>query len=138
MSIRAWGRVPATPSDGAIWGQATFGGPQQFGPGSGQGYVWQVVETDANGFSDYVYITALVQCLKLNLGESPFWADWGIPAQRSVTQQVFPNYYVTLMQQRYSKFFASLQITQVQNPTPTYNVYIVTNQGVVVQLQIPV
>ena len=49
---------------------------------------WREVDTDANGFNDFVYLTALVQELKLNLGESPFWADRGIPAKPSVVQQV--------------------------------------------------
>lgn len=99
---------------------------------------WEVVQTDSAGFDDYVYITALIQCLKLNLNESPFWANWGIPAKQSVTQQIFPDFYVALIQQRYSIYFASLIISKVQNPTPTYNVNIVTNQGVKISQDIAV
>jgi hypothetical protein len=100
--------------------------------------VWEVVTTDQNGFNDYVYITAMIQCIKLNINESPFWADWGIPAQQSVVQQVFPDFYVALIQQRYAPFFASLQITKLQSVTPTYNVSVVTNQGVQIAVSIPV
>jgi hypothetical protein len=97
----------------------------------GTGGTWVVVETDANGNNDLVYVTALIQVLKLTTGESPFFAQAGIPAQQSVIQQVFPDYYVSLIQQAYAPFFASLQITRASNAfPPTYTVTIVTNQGV--------
>lgn len=99
---------------------------------------WEVVQTTPAGQDDYVYITAMIQCIKLNINESPFWADWGIPAQQSVVQQVFPDFYVALIQQRYAPFFASLQITKLQSTTPTYNVSVVTNQGVSIAMSIPV
>jgi len=99
---------------------------------------WVEVQTDSTGANDYVYITSLVQCLKLNINESPFWANWGIPAQQSVVQQIFPDFYVALMQQRFSPYFAALQITKVQSTTPTYNVSITTNQGVKMAVSVPV
>jgi len=99
---------------------------------------WLTVTTDASGQNDYVHITALIQCLKLNLNESPFWANWGIPAQQSVVQQIFPDFYVSLIQQRYSAYFASLQISKVASFTPTYNVNIITNQGVKMQMSVAV
>ena len=100
--------------------------------------VWTVVETTPEGQNDYVYITALVQCIKLNINESPFWADWGIPAQQSVIQQVFPDFYVALIQQRFAPFFARLQITKVPSSIPTYNVDVVTNQGVALNVSVAV
>jgi hypothetical protein len=42
------------------------------------------VTTDANGYNDAVYLTTLSQVLKLNLGESPFYANYGIPQYQSV------------------------------------------------------
>ena len=102
---------------------------------------WQQVSTDANGDNTYVYITALVQALKLNLGESPFYANVGIPAQQSVITQLFPDFYVSQIQTRYAPYFANLTIakqpTTALNPNPTYNISIVTNQGVTVNLSIP-
>jgi len=97
---------------------------------------WVVVTTDANGYNDNVYLTALVQCLKLNLNESPFWANWGIPAQQSVVTQIFPDFYVALMQQRYAQYFASLVIVKVPSSTPTYNITVVTNQGATIQTSV--
>lgn len=91
---------------------------------------WVEVETDSAGFNDYVYLTTLIQCLKLVIGESPFFADYGIPAKASVVQQVFPDYYVANTQQQFSSFFASLIIAREDNPSPTYKVNVTTNQGV--------
>lgn len=100
---------------------------------------WQVVETQPNGSNDYVYVTALIQCIKLNLNESPFWADWGIPAQQSLVQQVAPDYYVALLQQRYAPYFARLTITKETGAAnPTYNVSILTHSGTTIQATIPV
>lgn len=102
-------------------------------------YKWVAVTTDANGNNDACYITALIQCLKLNLGESPFWANYGIPAQQSVLQQIAPDYYVAKVQAQYAPFFASLIISRVTTATvPTYNVNILTHQGATVALTIAV
>ena len=98
---------------------------------------WVKVETDANGHDDYVWITTLLQVLALNLGESPFYGDWGIPAEQSVIQQIFPDYYVTLIQQRFAPYFASLTIAKVNSPKPVYNINIVTNAGVKRAMSVP-
>lgn len=92
--------------------------------------VWQVVETDANGFNDYVYLTTLTQILLLNRGESPFYANYGIPAKPAVVQQVFPDFYVALTQQQMSPFFASLLVAKLDSATPTYRINVTTHQGV--------
>jgi hypothetical protein len=99
---------------------------------------WVEVSTQAGGSNDYVYITSLIQCLLLITGESPFYANFGIPAQQSIIQQVFPDFYVALIQQYFSQFFAVLQISKVRSTTPTYNVNITTNDGTKVQVIIPV
>lgn len=139
--MRVWGRVLQTAQQGLIAGGPGVlgGGPGAgvLGPGS-QALKWVAVVTTPDGNNDYVYVTALVQCLKLSIGESPFWSDWGIPARRSVVQQVFPDYYVALMQQRYAQYFASLQITKVASSTPTYNVVIVLHSGVKIAASVPV
>lgn len=91
---------------------------------------WVQVSPDADGWSDTVYLTSLIQCFKLNWGESPFFGDWGIPAHQSVLQQIAPDYYVTLIQQRYAPFFASLQIAKVINAVePTYTVNVLFHNG---------
>ena len=77
---------------------------------------WVEVQTDANGHDDYVWLTTLIQCLKLNIGESPFYASYGIPARQSVLQQIFPDFYVTQAQIQFSPYFSSLVVSK-QAPT---------------------
>jgi len=93
---------------------------------------WVVVQTDRNGFNDAVYLTALAQTLKLNLSESPFWANFGIPARASVNQQIPPDFYVAFTQAYYSQFFASLIITKERTAEPTYRIDIVAQSGAIV------
>lgn len=94
---------------------------------------WVEVTTDANGFNDYVYITTLIQTLLLNLGESPFYADRGIPAHQSVIQQVFPDFYMSRTQQQFSQYFASLTLARLPGTTPTYRMDVTTHSGAKVQ-----
>lgn len=98
---------------------------------------WVEVQTDVKGFNDYVYITTLIQVLLLNLGESPFFANYGIPAHPSVVLQLFPDFYVSFTQRQFSAYFASLIISKLPTFEPTYNVSITTNQGAVVSVTIP-
>jgi hypothetical protein len=105
---------------------------------------WWVVVTDGEGFNDSVYLTALAQVIKLNLGESPFFADWGIPAHESVVTQIYPNFFLSRIQQQFSNFFASLILTpepigqgsresfaagQDGMPAPSYRISVLTNYG---------
>lgn len=103
-------------------------------------YTWVAVTTNADGYNDYVYVTNLIQVLKLNRNESPFFANYGIPAQLSVIQQIHPDIYVALTQAQFAPFFASLIITKTSGnaTTPVYQVSIVTKQNVQIQLEIPV
>ena len=101
-------------------------------------YQWVEVSTTASGSNDAVYITTLVQCLKLNLGESPFYGNYGIPAYRSIVTQIFPTFYALQTQTQFAQYFASLLITQQPSTTPTYLVQLVTNQGVQVSLPVAV
>lgn len=96
---------------------------------------WLEVTTDANGFNDAVMLTTLAQVLLLNRGESPFFGDYGIPAQQAVITDILPDFYVTLTQQQFASNFASLIInrrpmsgTGPTNP-PVYDVNVITNLG---------
>lgn len=91
--------------------------------------VWEEVDPDANGFNDPIYLTTLVQCLKLSPGESPFYSNYGIPAQTSVIQQVLPTFYVNQLQQQFAPKFASLIISIVEQLPPTYKIDALTNSG---------
>lgn len=96
---------------------------------------WVEITTDPDGNNDSVHITALVQTLMLNLGESPFYANTGIPAQRTILQQLYPDYYVNQTQRQFSQHFASLNIQRQPNTTyPKYNVYATTHLGATITL----
>lgn len=94
--------------------------------------VWTEVDTDANGYNDQVWLTTLAQCIQLSPGESPFYAQYGIPAQPSVVSQILPSFYVSQLQTLFAQYFASLIISQdntASRLTPTYKVDVLTNQG---------
>lgn len=114
--MRTWGRVYSDPDT----------------------WTWVEVSTDDQGFNDYVYITTLVQTLLLNLGESPFYADYGIPAQPAVIQQIFPDFYVAMTQQQFAPFFAALTVAKVDAAYPSYRINITTQQGVRVNAEVPI
>lgn len=99
---------------------------------------WVEVTTDVNGFNDSVYLTTLAQVLKLNLGESPFFANYGIPQYQTIMTRVFPDYYVMQTQQQFSPYFASLSAVRVPATyPPAYNVTAVTHSGSVLSTTIP-
>jgi hypothetical protein len=92
--------------------------------------VWTEVLTDSNGFNDQCYLTTLVQVLKLNLGESPFWANMGIPALNSAQMNLPPDAYVAIVQQYFAQYFANLSVARVPGQAnPTYNIFALTNYG---------
>lgn len=98
---------------------------------------WVVVQTAANGDSSMVYLVALCQCLLLNLNESPFYGQFGLPARQSVQQQVAPDLYVARIQRYFAQFFASLIIAKASDNPPTYNVKVITLQGAVINFNLP-
>lgn len=99
---------------------------------------WTKVETSSTGSNDLVYVTTLCQVLLLNLGESPFFANYGIPAMPSVLTQVVPDYYVVYTQQQFAPFFANLLVSKNATADPSYNVRIVTHNGVTLNANIPI
>lgn len=103
---------------------------------------WVEVTTDANGYNDELNITWMSQVFMLNLGESPFYGDWGLPALQSVMTMVAPDFYVNRTQVRFAPLFASLIVQKVPggtavdpppfaDPSPTYSVRVVTHTGAV-------
>ena len=104
---------------------------------------WVQIDPDPiTGANDIIWFATLAQTLRLQLGESPFFANYGIPAIQSVRTQVPPDLYVARTQQQFAQYFASLVIfrnppvypPQRQN-TPTYTAQALTHQGV--SLNIP-
>lgn len=98
---------------------------------------WVAVKTAPNGDNTNVWIVNLIQVLLLNRNESPFFANYGIPDQPTIAQQVFPDIYVWQTQQQFSQYFASLIIARQPGSVPKYIVNIVTKTGAVVNLEVP-
>lgn len=98
---------------------------------------WVEVTTDADGYNDSVYLTALAQDLQLNLGESPFYSGYGIPSFQSLVTQVYPDYYAMIAQAQYSQYFSSLTIARIpQSSPPVYNVQAITNRGAIIGTEV--
>ena len=126
--MRTYGRIYALNPDGSKQNPQPVGYPQ-----------WTEVQTDANGFNDLVYCTTLIQVLLLNLNESPFYANYGIPAKASVIQQVAPDYYVVRTQKAFAQYFANLVVArQAAAVVPTYLVNVTTNSGVKLNANVPI
>lgn len=77
-----------------------------------------------------MWLATLCQVLLLNLGESPFYANYGIPAKPTIVQQVQPDYYVARTQQQFAPHFANLVIAKENSVPPTYRINVTTHQGV--------
>jgi hypothetical protein len=101
---------------------------------------WVQVNTDAAGNNDLIYITTLCQVLRLQPGESPFYANYGIASLAAVQQIIPPDFYMTRTSQQFSQYFASLIISRAPGTqtsahrmlAPTYRVNIVTHSGAII------
>lgn len=81
---------------------------------------------------DDVYVFWLVEVLRLVLGESPFFANWGIPATETIVTNIYPDYYVALVKDQFTPYFQSLNITRIDTKelrTAAYSIEIITLNG---------
>ena len=100
-----------------------------------------MVQTDATGDDSAVYVTTLAQCIKLTPGESPFFANYGIPAQDSIVTQIYPDFHVAKTQAQFAQFFAGLTIARQASPdgvTPSYRIDIVAKNGAAINQSVAV
>lgn len=143
---RIWGAVAPSPGTGS--GIVSSGGVPILPSGTPAGQqppigtpvpVWVVIETDASGNNDMIYLVTLAQCLLLGLAEDPVYSWAGIPALQSVQTGIPPTYYMNRTQKYFSQFFASLVVQQVRNSDgdPVYNITAMTHQGVVLNASVP-
>lgn len=132
-----------------IWGRIQVGIDEQNLPiyetyPNSPSYVWRRRKTDANGENGGVYVTNLVQVLKLNRNESPFYANYGIPGEQSVMSQIFPDFYVAQTQAQFSAFFASLLVARLPTPpppaldTPVYVINATLKSGSILKTVVPI
>ena len=102
-------------------------------------YQWIPIVTDPiTGDNTAVRITQLIQVLKMDRNESPFFANYGIPARLSVVQRLFPDIFVFQTQAQFAPFFASLIISSLPSQTPTYLVNLTTFAGENISMTVPV
>lgn len=147
--MRVWGRIPYIKT-GVTWSEVTntfsadtntwiYGGVSDT-----QSYTWVEVDTDADGYNDGVMLTAFCQVLQLQPGESPFYAEYGVPSIAAVQSQTFPDSNVYLMQQRYAPNFVSLIVipsntTDVHGTvSPVYNVTAITHIGSIISATVAI
>lgn len=85
----------------------------------------------------YIWLATLAQTLRLSENESPFYANYGIPAQKSVQTQIAPDVAINRTQQQYAPYFASLSIIKQQNVTnPTYSISAIFQNGTTIQTSV--
>jgi len=112
-----------------VWGRATNPDGSKY---------WVEVSTDANGLNDAVYLTAFIQCLKLNLGESPFYGNFGVPMIPSLVTQIYPDFYVQKTVTQYVAFFISLKVIRFINVLePSYKITVLTHSGAIMETVVP-
>ena len=87
--------------------------------------------------TSYIWLATLAQTLRLNEKESPFYANYGIPAHDSVMSQVAPTIAINRTQSQYAPYFANLSVTKNELATqPTYNISAVFQDGTIFQSEV--
>ena len=95
-----------------------------------EGNLTWVEVNDDKGDPSYLWLTTMIQTLKLGLGESPFFVQYGIPAHQSIIEQVAPDYYVNQVQQQYANYFLNINITKNEDEDhPNYNIDVTLLNG---------
>lgn len=87
--------------------------------------------------TSYIWLATLAQTLRLSQGESPFFANYGIPSIDAVLAQVAPNAAINRTQQQYAPYFSSLSVYKDPTQTdPTYKIYAVFQNGTTLQTSV--
>lgn len=132
--MRTYGRIPVFDSNHI----------PVIDPNTGvQALKWVEVDTTPDGYNDYVYLLTLIQVMLLNLGESPFYGNYGLPAKASIVQQLPPDFFMMRTQSQFAGYFANVAIARAPAPegypinTPTYQVAVTTQQGFKLNATVP-
>ena len=100
---------------------------------------WQEVSTSATGDDSMVWLTTLAQVLKLQLGESPFFGDYGIDVYGSLSSQIPPDYYIQKTVSKFSQYFISLTVNRTfSGVNPSYNITAILPSGAITSVQVPI
>jgi hypothetical protein len=92
-------------------------------------YTWVTLDTVTGASIDEIYVLWLVQSLKLNTLESPFWPGWGVPIWQAMQNTFYPDSSIAQLQANFAQYFAYLSITRLNDPDPFYQVIVITKNG---------
>lgn len=91
---------------------------------------WVTIDTEKGGDQDSVYVLWLIQVLKMNTLESPFWPDWGVPMWQALQNTYYPDSSLAKIQSDFSQYFAYLSITRVPSASDiAYSISLITKSG---------
>lgn len=92
-------------------------------------YTWVTLDT-ANGDSqDAIYVLWLVQTLKLNTLESPYFPGSGVPMWQALQNTFYPDSSLATIQATFAPYFSYLSIVRLTNPDPYYKITVITKGG---------
>ena len=99
---------------------------------------WIVIDTRNGDSEDAIWLTTMVQVLQLSPGESPFYANYGVPVVQSIISQILPDLFISRVQQQFAQYFAALTVQRVSAfPTPTYQIDVTTKSGAKLTIPVP-
>lgn len=99
---------------------------------------WVTYDTAAGDPIDAIYVVWLIQALKMNTLESPFWPGWGVDIWQSLQNTFYPDSSIANMQAEFSQYFSFLSITRQSDPDPHYAVSVITKAGVPLNYRVAV
>ena len=99
---------------------------------------WVTLDTNNGDSEDQIYALWLIQVLKLNTLESPFWPGWGVPTWQAMQNTFYPDSSIAKIQSQFSQYFSYLSITRLSNPDPYYKIVAITKNGVSQTLSVPI
>jgi len=76
-----------------------------------------------------IWVTIVKHELQLRVGESPFFADAGIPAEDSIITQQEPDYHVNNVKRRYEAKFRRFDIVKRSIVPLIYDIALTTRNG---------
>lgn len=91
---------------------------------------WVTIDTEDGGDQDSVYVLWLIQVLKMNTLESPFWPGWGVPMWQALQNTYYPDSSLSQIQATFSQYFTYLSISKVPSDTLLqYSISLITKSG---------
>ena len=97
---------------------------------------WVTLDTENGDSLDAIYVLWLIQTLKLNTLESPYYPGAGMPIYQAMQNTFYPDSRIAKIQANFSQYFSYLSITRLTNPDPYYQIIVITKNGVTGTIQV--